>query len=172
MSSSQVSEKIQIRSATVEDVGIILKFIRELAVYEKLEQEVVCTEEDLKATLFGEPKFAEVLLLEEQGQPAGFALFFHNYSTFLGRPGIHLEDLFVLPEHRGRGFGKMLLGAVARVALERNCGRLEWNVLDWNEPAIRFYQSLGAKAMSEWTGYRLTGTALQDFGKARPSQEL
>lgn len=147
--------------ATARDVGDILKFIRALAVYEKLEHEVVATEESLKRTLFGEKPAAEVLLIQDpDGTRVGFALFFHNYSTFLAKPGLYLEDLFVLPEHRGKGHGKKLLAHLARLALERGCGRLEWWVLDWNQPALDFYARLGAKAMSEWTVQRVTGEAL------------
>lgn len=150
-----------LRSATSADVPLILDFIKGLAEYEKLAHEVVATEESLHATLFGERPYAEVVIGEHEGEPVGFALFFHNYSTFLGRPGIYLEDLFVRPAWRGRGFGKALLTFLATLAVERGCGRLEWAVLDWNEPAIRFYESLGAKPMDEWTVYRITGEALE-----------
>jgi GNAT superfamily N-acetyltransferase len=142
------------------DMALILDFIRQLAVYEKLEHEVVADEERLRATLFGEHSFAEVVIAEHQGEPAGFALFFHNYSTFLARPGLYLEDLFVRPELRGRGIGKLLLQMLARIAVDRGCGRFEWWVLDWNEPAIRFYRRLGAQSMDEWTVFRVTGDAL------------
>jgi len=151
---------LKIRQANFRDCVIILKFIRALAGYEKLLHEVTATEEDLCRTLFGERPCAEVLIAEWQGQAAGFALFFHNYSTFLAKPGIYLEDLFVLPEFRGAGIGKALLGHLAGIAVNRNCGRLEWSVLNWNEPAIGFYRSIGARAMSDWTQYRLTGQAL------------
>lgn len=150
-----------LRSATSADVPLILDFIKGLAEYEKLAHEVVATEESLHATLFGERPYAEVVIGEHEGEPVGFALFFHNYSTFLGRPGIYLEDLFVRPAWRGRGFGKALLTFLATLAVERGCGRLEWAVLDWNEPAIRFYESLGAQPMDEWTVYRITGEALE-----------
>lgn len=146
--------------ATEEDLPEILDFIKALAKFEKLEHEVSATVERLRDTLFGPRRFAEVLFLEDQGRRAGFALFFHNYSTFLGRPGIHLEDLYVHPEFRGRGYGKALLAFLAKLAVERDCGRLEWSVLDWNKEAIDFYLSLGAVPMSEWTGHRLTGAAL------------
>ena len=149
-----------IRFAVAQDVPLILQFIRGLAEYEKLTHEVTATEELLRETLFGPRQVAEVILGEHRGEPAGFALFFHNYSTFLGRPGIYLEDLFVKPELRGRGFGKVLLTYLAKLAKERQCGRVEWAVLDWNEPAIRFYKKLGAAAMNEWTVHRLTGEAL------------
>lgn len=155
-----MSEGFEIRSATEEDVPVILAFIRKLAEYEKLAHEVAATESGLRATLFGPRPFAEVIIGYWQGQPAGFALFFHNYSTFLGKPGIYLEDLYVDIEHRGRGCGKALLTHLAKLAVARDCGRLEWAVLDWNEPAIRFYRSLGAVPMDEWTVYRVTGAAL------------
>jgi len=149
-----------IRTATESDVALILTFIRDLARYEKLEDRVVATEESLRATLFGNPRFAEVLIGEEDGTPMGFALFFHNYSTFLGRPGVYLEDLFVKREGRGRGYGKALLARLAAIANERNCGRVEWAVLDWNEPSITFYRSLGAISLDDWKMFRLTGDAL------------
>ena len=151
---------ITLRAARASDVPVILRFIQGLADYEKLSHACVATEAELTATLFGERPFAEVLLAFWNEEPAGFALFFHNYSTFLAKPGIYLEDLFVDPAFRGKGMGKALLIALARLAVERGCGRLEWSVLDWNEPAIQFYKSLGAVAMDEWTGYRVTGEAL------------
>lgn len=150
-----------IRPATGADVPLILDFIRGLAEYERLPHEVVATEERLRRTLFGARPAAEVLLAYCGTEPAGFALFFHNYSTFLALPGIYLEDLFVRPEHRGSGIGGRLLAELARLAVDRGCGRLEWSVLDWNEPAIRFYQRLGAVAMDDWTVYRVTGEALE-----------
>ena len=149
-------EKFTIRSATVADVSIILELIRALAEYERAPNDVVATEEILQETLFGKKPAAEVLLLFEDKNAVGFALFFHNFSTWLGRPGLYLEDLFVRPEHRGKGYGRALLIELAKIARERNCGRLEWAVLDWNEPAIQFYRKLGAKAMDEWTVFRLT----------------
>ena len=144
---------------------VIADLIRGLARYEKLEDQVEMTEELLAAALFGERPYAEVVLAEEDGLAVGFALFFHNFSTFLGRPGIYLEDLFVLPEHRGRGIGRTLLAHLARLAVERGCGRLEWAVLDWNRDAIGFYERLGARPLSEWTVYRLTGEALTDLAR-------
>ena len=153
-----------IRPATVSDVPVIAQLIRELAEYEKLAHCVVFTEEALKQHLFGPRPYAEVLIAEEAGTSVGFALFFHNFSTFLGQPGIYLEDLFVKPANRGQGHGKQLLAALAKVALERGCGRLEWAVLDWNKPAIGFYESLGARPNDEWTVYRLTGEALEQLG--------
>ena len=155
-----------IRFAVAADTPVILGFIRALADYEKLTHACVATEEDLRATLFGPRPFAEVLLLEEGGEAHGFALFFHNYSTFLGKPGIYLEDLFVDPAQRGKGYGKKLLAKLAELAVERGCGRLEWSVLDWNQPSIDFYLSLGAKPMDEWTIYRLEGAALEELGAA------
>lgn len=149
-----------IRFAQAADTPVILGFIRALAVYEKLEADCVATEEGLRATLFGPRPYAEVLLIEEGGKAHGFALFFHNYSTFLARPGIYLEDLFVNPAARGKGYGKALLAKLAEIAVERGCGRLEWSVLDWNQPAIDFYLSLGARPMDEWTVYRVDGAAL------------
>jgi GNAT superfamily N-acetyltransferase len=153
-----------IRPAGPGDVAAVLRLIKALADYEKLAHEVVATEDDLRRTLFGARPAAEVLLAEEGGRPVGLALFFPNYSTFLGRPGIYLEDLFVEPACRGRGIGKALLQAVARLAVQRGCGRFEWSVLDWNQPAIDFYRSLGAKPMSDWTIFRVTGEALQKLG--------
>ncbi len=154
-----------IRTATRDDVPVIAELIRGLARFEKLEHEVVMTEELLAAGLFGERPHAEVLLAEEGGEAMGFALFFHNFSTFLGRPGIYLEDLFVLPEHRGRGIGRLLLVHLARLAVERGSGRLEWAVLDWNRDAIGFYERLGARPNSDWTVYRLTGQALTGLAR-------
>ena len=154
-----------IREATEADVPLILQFIHDLAEYERLADRVVATEEMLRRTLFGSPRFAEVLIAEEDGAPAGFALFFHNFSTFLGQPGIYLEDLFVRQEMRGRGIGKALLGRLARVARDRGCGRVEWAVLDWNEPSIAFYRSIGAVSLDDWMIMRLTGDALDAISK-------
>ena len=151
----------EIKAATEDDVPLILSFIRELAEYERLSHEVVATEDLLRESLFGERRGAEVLIGYYGDAPAGFALFFDNFSTFLGRPGIYLEDLYVKPEFRGSGIGRALLIHVAGLAKERNCGRLEWSVLDWNEPAIKFYESMGAVPRDEWTVYRVTGEALE-----------
>jgi GNAT superfamily N-acetyltransferase len=156
-----------IRQAAEPDVPLILQFIRDLAEYERLAHMVVATEEQLRATLFGGARFAEVLIAEEDGTAAGFALFFHNYSTFLAQPGIYLEDLFVKAEYRGRGYGKALLARLAQIARERHCGRVEWAVLDWNEPSIAFYKSLGAKVMDEWHTFRLTGEALEQLARSQ-----
>jgi GNAT superfamily N-acetyltransferase len=150
-----------IEPATAQDVGLILSFIRELAEYERMLDQVVASEELLREQLFGEHPGAEVVIARWQGEPAGFALFFHNFSTFVGRRGLYLEDLFVRPAYRGKGVGRALLAHLARVAVERGCGRLEWWVLDWNEPAIGFYRGLGAVPMSDWTVYRLAGERLR-----------
>ncbi len=160
-----------LREARAEDCGLILALIRELAEYEKLSHEVVATEEVLRETLFGEHPRGEVVIGEFQGKPVGYALFFHNFSTFTGRPGIYLEDIYVKPEMRGRGYGKCLLTYVARLAIERKCSRMEWSVLDWNEPSIRFYRSLGAVAMDEWTVQRLAGSALDEVAAMFEKQE-
>jgi GNAT superfamily N-acetyltransferase len=152
--------KLEIRIATEDDVPLILSFIKELAEYENLSHEVFATEDLLREYLFGERRGAEVVIGHHGEDPAGFALFFHNFSTFLGRPGIYLEDLYVTLELRGKGVGRALLTYLAKLAKERNCGRLEWSVLDWNEPAIKLYESIGAVPMDEWTVYRLTGEAL------------
>jgi GNAT superfamily N-acetyltransferase len=151
---------ITISPAVTSDVPTILSFIRKLAEYEKLSYEIRATEELLRDHLFGTRPGAEVILARIEGESVGFALFFPTFSTFLGKPGIWLEDLFVLEEHRSKGVGRALLQRVAAIALQRNCGRLEWNVLDWNEPAIRFYRKLGAQPMGDWTTQRLTGEAL------------
>jgi len=150
-----------IRPATERDVPVILAFIRQLAEYEKLSHEAVMTEEILRQSLFGSRRAAEVLLGYSGDLPVAFAVFFHNFSTFLGRPGLYLEDLFVIPEMRGKGFGKAMLVELARIARKRNCGRFEWSVLDWNKPAIDFYKALGAVPMDEWTIFRVTGEALK-----------
>ncbi len=157
-----------IRYATSTDCPAILAFIRELAAYEKLESEVVADEAQLRATLFGVKPAAEVLLAELGSEPVGFALFFQSYSTFLGRPGLYLEDLFVRPVARGRGVGGALMSALARIAVQRHYGRFEWSVLDWNEPAIRFYASLGAAPMKQWIIQRLTGSPLAQLADQWP----
>jgi GNAT superfamily N-acetyltransferase len=158
-----MSEAITVRPAGVGDVAVILQFIRDLAKYEHLEHQVVATEELLREALFGSRPYAEVVLACLNGEPVGFALFFHNFSTFLGRAGIYLEDLYVRPEARGHGVGRRLLTWLAGVAVSRGCGRLEWAVLDWNEPSIRFYRKLGAVALDDWTTYRVTGPALAEL---------
>lgn len=152
-------EGVTIRLAKREDVGLVLRFIKELADYEELLSEVVATEEILLETIF-EKRAAEVVIAELENEPVGFALFFHNFSTFLGRPGLYLEDLYVRPEMRGKGIGKLLLSYLAKLALDRGCGRFEWWCLDWNTPSIDFYKSIGAIPMDEWTVYRVSGDAL------------
>ncbi len=157
---------LNIRPAQREDVPLILQLIRDLAEYEKLSHEMVATADMLEKWLFGERVVAEVLIAEWDGTPRGFALFFHNFSTFLGRPGLFLEDLYVQQEFRGKGIGKGLLLKLAQLAVEHGYGRVEWSVLDWNEPSIGFYKALGAKPMDEWTVFRLTGDSLAQAGKA------
>ena len=158
------SENFKIRPARVEDVPIILQLIRDLATYERAPDEVTATEEQLVDVLFRESA-AEVLLAFEGESPVGFALFFHNFSTWLGRPGLYLEDLFVKPEKRGKGYGRALLVELAKIARDRGCGRMEWAVLDWNEPAIKFYYTLGAKPMDEWTVFRLTRDGIEKLAR-------
>ncbi len=148
-----------------EDCGILLRLLKELAVYEKLENIVETTEEMLKEALF-QKKVTEAVIGEENGVPVGYAVYFHNFSTFVGRPGIYLEDIYVQPEHRGKGYGKVMLSYLAKLAGDRNCGRLEWTVLDWNAPSIAFYKSLGARPMDEWTMYRLDKEKLKELGEA------
>lgn len=160
------TETVTLRDATSPDVPVILRCIQGLAEYERLAHECMATEESLRASLFGESPAAQVVLAMVGEEPAGFALWFRNYSTFLARPGIHLEDLFVFPAFRGRGIGRRLLEHLARIAVSRGYGRLEWAVLDWNVDAIRFYESLGAVPMTDWTTYRVTGAALVALGGA------
>lgn len=159
-----MEQELTFRYAQRSDTPLILQFIRELAEYEKMSDEVVADEETLETWLFDKGK-AEVLFAVAGGKEVGYALFFHNFSTFLGRAGIYLEDLFVKPEYRGKGYGKALLKQVASIAVERNCGRLEWSCLDWNQPSIDFYLSLGAEPMSDWTAYRMTGNTLATFAE-------
>lgn len=167
--SSDAALPFHIERARVEHVPLVLNFIRELAEYERMSDQVVATEAGLRDELFGPHPAAEVLLAFEGDNPVGFALFFHNFSTFLGQRGIYLEDLFVRPAARGKGYGKALLRELARIAVERHAGRLEWAVLDWNAPAIGFYESLGAHAMSEWNIFRLTGAPLRRLADSDPS---
>jgi GNAT superfamily N-acetyltransferase len=155
--------EVSVRAASYEDLPLILSFIKKLAEYERLSHEVFATEEALRHWLFGGSPVAEVLKGEDREGPAGFALFFHSFSTFLGRPGIYLEDLYVRPEFRGRGIGRALLVDLAKLAKERGCGRLEWSVLDWNEPAIGFYKGIGASPVGGWTVYRVSGEALEEL---------
>lgn len=159
------------RFATEKDVSLILDLIHGIAKYEKMENEVVATEDLLREWLF-EKHTAETLLGEFEGKTVGFALFFHNFSTFMGRAGIYLEDFYVIPEMRGRGFGKALFQKVASIAVERGCGRMEWCCLDWNQPSIKFYLAMGAKPMSDWTTYRLAGEALQSVGTMNSAAKL
>lgn len=158
-----MQNKFEIKPATPADIPLILQFIKELAEYEKLAHEVVATEEILRNNLFTKHSHAEVILGYLNEEPVSFALYFHNFSTFLGRPGIYLEDLFVRPSVRSQGIGQKMLAYLAKLAKERDCGRFEWWVLDWNKPAINFYQRIGAKPMDEWTVYRLSGQALDDL---------
>ena len=164
--------EFRIVAATESDVPLILNMIRALADYERLSHQVVATEDGLREVLFGPRPAAEVVLGLAGGEAVGMAIFFHNFSTFLGQAGLYLEDLFVYPQWRGKGLGRMLLAHLANVAVQRGCGRLEWSVLDWNEPAIRFYRSLGAQPLDEWTVYRMTGDTLRAFGaSSQPSRE-
>lgn len=155
---------LNLRFAEEADIPVIHRFINALAKYEKLSHEAVATKTILKKNLFGCKKYAEIILAEFKGEAVGFALFFHNFSTFLGKPGIYLEDLYVRPEMRGKGFGKTMLTYLAKLAKERECGRLEWSVLNWNKPAISFYESIGARPMGDWSTYRLTGQSLEKLG--------
>lgn len=164
-----INDRLSIRPAAIDDVPVILNFVRELAIYEKLLHEVAATEALFAEHLFGERPVAEVIIAEWEAKPVGFALFFHNFSTFLGRPGIYLEDLFVMTDMRGKGIGKALLTHLAAITRERQCGRLEWSVLDWNEPAIQFYRSIGAVPMDDWTAQRLTGEALDALAAQQSS---
>jgi len=154
-----------IRSATAEDAALILQFIIELAEYEKARDAVLADEEQIRRSMFGPDAKVRALICEEAGQPIGFAVYFYNYSTWLGRNGIYLEDVFVRPEHRRKGAGRALLKHIAGIAVAEGCGRFEWSVLDWNQPAIDFYESIGARPQSEWTIYRLTGEALERFAR-------
>jgi len=152
-----------LRFASEDDIPAILEFIKELAEYEKLSHEVIATEELLKDSLFGDKPVAEVIIAEYLTKPVGFCLFFHNFSTFLGRPGIYIEDIYIKLEHRGQGFGKSMLAYLAKLAIERGCGRIEWSVLDWNINALNFYNDLGASAIDGWTVYRITDKSLTDL---------
>lgn len=157
----------EIRTATEQDCALILQFVRELADYENALHEVIASEEDLRLALFGPDAKAHGLICDVDNTPAGFAIYFFNFSTWLGKYGLFLEDLYVSPDHRGGGAGKALLKHLAQIAVAKDCGRFEWNVLDWNEPAIKFYESFGAQPQSEWIGYRLSGDALQAFANAQ-----
>ena len=155
-------DKFIIRQAEERDAALLLDFIRRLADYEKRLNEVVATEEDIKSSVF-ERKIAEAIIAEHMGKPAGFAIFFHNFSTFLGKPGIYIEDLFVNPEFRGKGLGKLIFSFIAKLAMQRNCGRVEWTVLTWNEPAVNFYKKIGAVPKNEWMLYKISGNALGEL---------
>ena len=157
---------INIRPATAEDSALILRFITDLAIYEEAEHEVIATESDIRGSLFASDSTTKAVICHIKDEPVGFAVYFFNYSTWLGKHGLYLEDLYVSPEHRGVGAGKALLRHLAKIAVSRNCGRFEWNVLDWNEPAIQFYNSLGAEPQDEWVGYRLTGKALEELANS------
>lgn len=159
-----MSDVLDFRYAERKDAGLILKFIKDLAKYEKMENEVIATEALLKEWIFDKQK-AEVIFALKDGKEVGFALFFHNFSTFLGRAGIYLEDLYVMPKHRGFGYGRAILRKLAQIAVERGCGRLEWWCLDWNKPSIDFYMSLGAEPMSDWTAYRIAGDTLNKLAE-------
>jgi GNAT superfamily N-acetyltransferase len=161
-------DRLRIVPATKSDIPLILALIKELGEYERLAHEVVATEEILTETLFGDRPYAEVIIAYFDNEPVGYALYFHSFSTFLGRPGLYLEDVYVRPSLRGKGIGKALLATLARIAVDRKCGRLEWAVLNWNEPAIGFYKSLGAKPMDAWTVYRMTDEPLAQL--ASPSR--
>lgn len=152
----KTGDELLIRKAEINDAALILSLIKEIADYEKLSHEVTATEGDIKENLFGEKKYAEVLIAEYENEPVGYALFFYNFSTFTGRPGVYLEDLFIKPKFRGKGIGKTLLLRLIELAKDKNCGRVEWCVLDWNEPAINFYKNLGAKPMDGWSIFRVT----------------
>lgn len=165
-----MTTSFKIRPARIEDTPLILSLIKELAAYEKLSGEVAATEDGIRKTLFGKRPYAETLIGEYQGIAVGFALFFHNYSTFLAKPGIYLEDLYIKPAYRGKGFGSRMLAHIASLAKERSCGRFEWSVLDWNTPAIRTYEKLAAVPMKEWRLYRLSGAALEKLASRDESQ--
>jgi GNAT superfamily N-acetyltransferase len=154
---------IEIRQAATEDAGLILRFITDLAIYEKAEHKVLASEADIKQSLFGEDSTASAFICTIDNKPVGYAVYFFNYSTWLGKSGLYLEDLYVSPEYRGVGAGMALLKHLAKIAVAKGCGRFEWNVLDWNEPAIQFYESIGARPQNEWVGYRLTGDALNEL---------
>jgi GNAT superfamily N-acetyltransferase len=157
---------IEIRKARVEDSPLILKLVTELAIYEKAEHEVIATEADIEQSLFGNSSSTYAVICNYKGMPIGFAVYFYNYSTWLGRHGLYLEDLYVSPDYRSIGAGKALLKHLAKIAISKKCGRFEWSVLGWNDPAIKFYRSIGAKSQDEWVGYRLTGKDLVDFANS------
>lgn len=157
--------QLSIRQAVEADAALILHFVRELAIYEKAEHEVLATEQTLAETIFSDESHVNALICEQEGQAVGMAIYFYNYSTWLAKPGLYLEDLYVSPEHRGKGAGKLLLKKMAQIAVQKGCGRFEWSCLDWNTPSRDFYASIGAKAQEEWVGYRMSGQALMDFAE-------
>lgn len=159
-------KEINIREAVIDDSALILRFVRDLARYEKAEHEVVATQSQIEESIFGNNSTVRALICETESEAIGFAVYFYNYSTWQGKNGIYLEDLYVSPTYRGYGAGRALLKHLAKIAVSKNCGRFEWSVLDWNEPAIKFYESIGAKAKSEWVGYQLSGHALNEFSKS------
>jgi len=160
-----ILKQLSIRQAIAEDSALILHFIRELAIYEKAEHEVLATEATIRATIFSENSHVNALICEQSGQAVGIAIYFYNYSTWLAKSGLYLEDLYVSPEYRGKGAGKLLLKKMAQIAIENNCGRFEWSCLDWNKPSRDFYQSIGAQSQDEWIGYRMSGQTLIDFAE-------
>jgi GNAT superfamily N-acetyltransferase len=166
MNNKKHAPVVEIRPATGEDSALILKFITDLAIYENAEDEVIATESDIKDSLFANDSTASALICNIDNEAVGFAVYFFNYSTWLGKNGLYLEDLYVSPKHRGTGAGIALLKHLAKIAVAKNCGRLEWSVLDWNEPAIQFYLSIGAKPQDEWVAYRLTGNALEELANS------
>ena len=157
---------ITIRPAVIEDAALVLHFVRELAIYEKAEHEVLATEETIRSSIFSADSHVSALICEQDNQPIGMAVYFFNYSTWLAKPGLYLEDLYVSPEHRGKGAGKQLLQRMAQIALEKGCGRFEWSCLDWNKPSRDFYESIGAVSQDEWVGYRMSGQTLIDFAES------
>jgi GNAT superfamily N-acetyltransferase len=169
VSTGSAELSLHVVPAREDDAGLVLRFIRELAEYERLTHEVVATEADIRTALFGLDPSAHAVIGYVNGEPAGFALYFFSFSTFVGRPGLYLEDLYVRPPFRGRGLGRRLLAHLARIAVERNCGRMEWSVLDWNQQALGFYRRLGARSMDEWTVQRLTGEALRSLAATAPA---
>lgn len=165
MSVHKDQNSLEIKTVTKNDIPLVLEFIRELAEYERMADQVVASEKSIEQSLFGESPVAEAFMGRVNNEPVAFAIIFHNYSTFVSKPGLYLEDLFVKPEERGKGYGKTMLRFLAKLAVERGCGRFEWAVLDWNKPAVDFYKSLGAEAMDEWTVYRLSGEALANMAQ-------
>ncbi|ROS01254.1 acetyltransferase (GNAT) family protein [Sinobacterium caligoides] len=158
-------EQLTIRQAAIQDAALILHFVTELAIYEKAEHEVLATEKTIESSIFSDDSHVNALICEQAGHPVGMAIYFYNYSTWLAKPGLYLEDLYVSPEHRGNGAGKLLLKRMAKIALQKGCGRFEWSCLDWNKPSRDFYESIGAESQDEWVGYRMSGKTLIDFAE-------